>query len=285
MTRYQVVQTTTYTYEGLARQSISQCKLKPITNRQQRVLAFTLEVDPPTRSYEHLDYWGNHTATFYHWEPHAALTIRSMSTVEVEREPYTWTHLRQHHEPFSPEDARSRYAEFLHSTRYTSVSPSTLDRVSSDAWAGAANTFEFAVRLTQHLYQRFSYETGNTTVKTTAEEFCQTGKGVCQDFAHLMLALCRARGIPSRYVSGYIDTGQDAAVRGDAATHAWVELLMPGRVWVGFDPTNNQIVSSQYVQVAVGRDYQDIVPTRGVYIGGGQTLTVSVSVQRLGPAM
>ncbi len=103
-------------------------------------------------------------------------------------------------------------------------------------------------------------------------------RGVCQDFAHVMLAACRVNGVPSRYVSGYVYPG-DEGLRGDAAMHAWIECLLPSGVWCGFDPTNNVLASEHHVKVHVGRDYADVVPTKGVYRGPGKhRMRVSVSI-------
>ena len=281
MTRYQVGQITTYTYQGTARQSISQFKLKPLHDPDQRLISYRLTVDPPAPIYEHRDYFGNHTATVYHWDPHPALTIRTESVVELSRMPVSRDRVLKERSPSSLAEAAERHAEFVRPTVYTSAAPGLLDRLSQPLWEKAETPWDYAMGLTGYIYDTFFYVKGETTVETTADEFIQTQKGVCQDFAHLMLALLRYRGIPARYVSGYIDSGHDSAVRGDAATHAWVEVLMAQNMWAGFDPTNNQVVGSQYIRVAVGRDYRDIVPTRGVYTGGGQSLSVQVSVQHL----
>ena len=124
----------------------------------------------------------------------------------------------------------------------------------------------------------FTYQPGTTDIESSAQEFLEQKKGVCQDFSHLMLSMCRYRGISARYVSGYVNGGQDAALRGDAATHAWIEVAIPTLGWIGFDPTNNIYALNQHIRMAVGRDYGDIVPVKGVYWSGGkQDMTVKVS--------
>ena len=148
--------------------------------------------------------------------------------------------------------------------------------------------------LTRLLRRVFTYAPGTTHVNTPLSEVLQNKQGVCQDFAHLMLAICRRQGIPARYVSGYLytggrplsqdDRGDDDASRGvsvrDDAMHAWVECLLPDEQWRGFDPTNNLLTNDTYVKVHYGRDYGDVPPVKGVYHGPAtHTLNVTVRVQ------
>jgi transglutaminase-like putative cysteine protease len=254
MARYQVVQTTTYAYSPPARRTLTQCRLKPADDRHQRLLSFRMKIEPTARVHEHVDYFGNHAATFDIWAPHSTLTIRTESLLEVHRGPYDAVRHVLDRDPSNPANERARWAEYLAPTDYTRAAPDVLEKLSHDAWHTSATDYDYAWAIARQIYRRFRYVPGDTTVETTAEEFIAQGRGVCQDFAHLMIALLRCRGIPARYISGYIDCGQDAALRGDAATHAWVEALMPGRVWVGFDPTNNTWINNQYVRLAMGRD-------------------------------
>ena len=132
------------------------------------------------------------------------------------------------------------------------------------------------------IYERFRYEKGATHVHSSADQVLETGAGVCQDFAHLLLAITRVRGIPGRYVSGYHLPGGDTddAVSGGLASHAWAEVLIPGEGWLGLDPTQGASTSPFHVRVAYGRDYGDVPPVRGVYKGhAGQRLSVDVRVR------
>jgi transglutaminase-like putative cysteine protease len=124
------------------------------------------------------------------------------------------------------------------------------------------------------------YEPGATDVQTRADEVLALGRGVCQDFAHVLLAACRCVGIPARYVSGYL---YDQTLEGDnAASHAWVDIWDEGRGWLAFDPTHDREQTESYVRVAVGRDYADVPPTRGVYTGAAnEVLSVRVGLQAL----
>ncbi len=140
-------------------------------------------------------------------------------------------------------------------------------------------------RLTADIAERFAYSPKSTRVDSPIDEALETRAGVCQDFAHIMIALARQAGIPCRYVSGYLFHRPDSLDRSsDGATHAWVEALLPDLGWIGFDPTNNLIVGDRHIRVAVGRDYADVPPTRGVFKGKSAVrseLAVAVSV---GPA-
>ena len=133
------------------------------------------------------------------------------------------------------------------------------------------------------IYDAFEYETGVTEADSPIDHALAEGRGVCQDFAHIMIAICRDWGLPARYVSGYLFTDRGAAHdRSDPdATHAWVEVFLPSLRWVGFDPTNNILAGERHVIVAVGRDYGDVPPSRGVFKGEAESqLAVGVSVRR-----
>ena len=141
-----------------------------------------------------------------------------------------------------------------------------------------ATAFE---HLNHAIYEPFDYKDGVTEVDSPIDDALRAKSGVCQDFAHQMIAIARQWGIPTRYVSGYLyhrDDGSDRS--GEDATHAWVESFLPGSGWVGFDPTNNVLTGERHIRVAVGRDYADAPPTRGTYKGRAQSeLAISVSVQ------
>ena len=136
-----------------------------------------------------------------------------------------------------------------------------------------------AILLSEYVYNNFSYQKGITSVETKTEEVWQLKAGVCQDFAHMLLIILRMFEIPSRYVSGYI-CPKDKEMRGEGATHAWVELYVPNYGWLGLDPTNNCIVNDQHVRLATGRNFADCTPVKGTYKGSGEhTLEVSVEIK------
>ena len=128
------------------------------------------------------------------------------------------------------------------------------------------------IRLSDTLHSRFQYAPGSTSAASPIEEILNSGHGVCQDYAHVMIAVARSWGVPARYVSGYLYvSGSPDGQAWSNATHAWVECLLPELGWVGFDPTNQSLADERHVRIATGRDYLDISPTRGVRQGGGET--------------
>ncbi|WLD93133.1 transglutaminase family protein [Alkalihalobacillus sp. AL-G] len=281
--KYRITQHTHYSYEQPVSQSINQIRLKPIDDMKQECLCFQKEIKPDVPSYVHYDYWGNHVETFYAWEDHDQLLITTTSEVIID--PLTFvsslSFSPQMLEAFCSAGFQQRYAEFLTKTYYTTLDDVACERLTSPLWDQAANPFEYVKLVNEYIYETFTYKPGSTTVQTTAAEILEKKEGVCQDYTNLMLALCRYRGIPARYVSGYLYIGENSAMRGDAATHAWVEVKMPSAGWIGFDPTNNVLAKDQHIRVAVGRDYADIVPLKGVYQGGVQHLDVKVSVSAI----
>ena len=141
--------------------------------------------------------------------------------------------------------------------------------------------------LSSALYRAFEYETGITEADSPLDHALTEGRGVCQDFAHIMLAICRGWGLPARYVSGYLYTeSTEGGFRSDPdATHAWVEVFLPSLRWVGLDPTNNVLAGERHLAVAIGRDYADVPPSRGVFKGEAESqLSVGVSVRKASDA-
>lgn len=278
--RYRITQHTHYTYDQPVSHSINQFRLKPIDDLKQDCMSFEKTITPAAPSYVHYDYWGNHVETFYAWEEHTELMLETTSEVMID--PYAFkdfiTFSPQMNEAMFSNSFRHQYAEYLMKTNYTHLPDQVCKEVTDPLWNEAGNPFDFVNSVNRYIFETFTYESGTTTVNTTAAEAFEKKVGVCQDYTHLMLALCRFRGIPARYVSGYLYIGENSAMRGDAATHAWVEVKLPTAGWVGFDPTNNMVAKDQHIRVAVGRDYSDIVPLKGVYHGGTQNLDVKVSV-------
>jgi transglutaminase-like putative cysteine protease len=171
--------------------------------------------------------------------------------------------------------------DFREATPYVSIGPSVVALADAiDPHDGDLAAFFLAAGA--FVFNNFEYRSGTTDVRTTADEVIAARTGVCQDFAHVLIALARSRGIPTRYASGYIFSGATPALGADAS-HAWVEAYLPPYGWVGFDPTNERIVDDAFVLVAVGRDYGDVSPTRGLYRGPEfGSLSVAVAVGAAG---
>ncbi|UUZ87206.1 transglutaminase family protein [Paenibacillus sp. P26] len=178
---------------------------------------------------------------------------------------------------------QSRYIEYLLPTAYTEETEEPRAYAAKHPFR-ADGIYAWTRRLSEAIHRDLTYDPEATDVQTKVRDTLQLRRGVCQDYAHLMIALCRSMGLPARYVSGYHFVGdlQGGSADFEQASHAWVEVHIPGTGWLGFDPTNNAEVGWRYVKLGHGRDYKDIVPVKGVYRGaGGQTLEVAVDVRRL----
>nr|WP_255437491.1 transglutaminase family protein [Thalassobacillus sp. CUG 92003] len=172
------------------------------------------------------------------------------------------------------------YLAYLNETPYTFLYQEQIDDIVNQV-GDPSDPLQFSIQLMAFIHHSLRYDGEVTEVSTKACESWPLKAGVCQDYAHIMLGVLRAKGIPARYVSGYLYVGENSALVGDSATHAWVEVMMPGIGWVGLDPTNNVEALEQHIRVGTGRDYADVSPLQGVYRGGKHTLDVNVSVTLL----
>ncbi|WP_332691648.1 transglutaminase family protein [Halalkalibacter lacteus] len=280
--KYEVLQSTHYQYSMPIRQSINQSIFKPISSENQKVLSYEQTISPEAFCSEHSDYWQNDVVTFYIWAPHEELHVKTRSVIELNHRSTAISMSDESEEIMNSPQFKQDFAEFLMPTNYTFLSKEALHIISETLNRTAVNRYVFMERLNTYIYENFAYVPGTTDVKSIAAEAFEKKTGVCQDFTHLMLAVCRNEGIPARYVSGYIYSGEDVAMRGDSVTHAWVEVYFPKHGWVGFDPTNNMLARDQHICVATGRDYADVSPLKGVYYGNAeQELTVSISVKAI----
>ena len=178
-------------------------------------------------------------------------------------------------------DIPERTWAYLQDSRFVSRHPQ-IWRQALDLTAGIGPVFGQAVAIMHWVHREFRYETGSTTVSTHLEEAFALRRGVCQDFTHVMLGLCRAVGIPARYASGYLYNGPRDHLVGAQASHAWPEVFFPGVGWIGFDPTNETLADERYIKIAVGRDYDDVAPVRGTYHGSGHAkMSVTVEVEKV----
>lgn len=265
---------TEYRYSQDAWDSYNELWLQPADDYRQTLLGFTLSVSPHASLRSVLDYYGNTVHNFYLHEGHRALRVEARSKVVTYSTPDPI--------PVSAgilSELRPRFFEYLAPTARV---PLDRDWLTSFAMYPLEPHFDLVLYLknmTAHFHAHFSYNAKATGVNTPLADFAACKEGVCQDYAHAMLALCRQLGIPVRYVSGYLHTGL-----GVEGSHAWLEAFLPGNGWVGFDPTNGCLVSEGYVKIGYGRDYDDVPPMKGLRRGGGQdTLAVEVSVTEFEP--
>jgi transglutaminase-like putative cysteine protease len=278
---YSVRHTTTFRYEPAIRESVMEVRLQPRSDGEQRCLSFTLHVDPAANVMQYHDFIGNVVQHFDIAAKHAQLKVTAHSEVEV-----------QSVSPVRPSEsgdwndvdalvAGGDYWEMLLPSHFVRSSEQLEDLARELKLERRGNPMSLLMELNGAIYQLFAYVPQSTKVDSPIEHALQSRQGVCQDFAHIMIALVRQLKIPCRYVSGYMfhrDANEkDRSLEG--ASHAWVEALIPKLGWVAFDPTNNLVGADRHIRVAIGRDYADVPPTRGVYKGEAQSeLSVAVTV-------
>jgi transglutaminase-like putative cysteine protease len=276
--KLEVVHRTRYRYADPVRDSFNELRVRPVDGAQQDCERFLLRVVPPVRLRHYVDLHGNHVSFFELHEPHTGLEIEARSRVTTRAAelppPGCFPMARV------KECARmERCHEYLQPSRFVDPSPEAW-RLALDACHDQAGLWDAAAAIQSLVYREFAYVPGATNAQTPAVDVLRGRRGVCQDFAHVMLAMCRSVGIPARYVSGYLYNGPRELLRGAQASHAWCEVYVPGPGWRGLDPTNDQPAGERYVRVAVGRDYADVAPVQGTYRGTAeQQLAVEVDVQ------
>ena len=265
-----ILHRTRYVYSSPVRDSFNDVRLEPPSVPEQTVESFLLKVLPAVRLKHYTDFYGNWIHHFEIPEPHGYLLIESQSRVLT------------HWPTALPEDAKlcplssvagaadiERCFDFLQTSRYIELEADAW-RLALDAIDQQTDLWQAALAILQFTHGYLKYESKSTHVHTHMRDVIKTGCGVCQDFAHLMIGLCRSVKIPARYVSGYLAT--EAA----SATHAWVEVFIPGTGWRALDPTHNRQIDGSYVKIGHGRDYGDVPPVSGNYRG---TLEHSMEVQ------
>jgi transglutaminase-like putative cysteine protease len=270
-----VAHLTEYRYPEPAWDSFNEVRLFPADDHCQSLLSFALELSPDATVRSHDDYYGNRVHQFHIPEAHRKLVIQSRSSVVTYHRPAPI--------PVSADslpELRPRFFEFLAPTRRVPLDRDWAATMGAPMLSPDGDLVDYLSSLTRHLHGFFTYRQEVTKIDTPIEDFVRSGVGVCQDYTHAMLAVCRMLGIPSRYASGYLETAPGRNLGSDAS-HAWVEAYLPGSGWVGFDPTNGTIVGQTYVKVGHGRDYDDVPPVKGLRRGGGtESLRVAVSVLR-----
>ena len=287
MNRYRILHVTEFQYDGPVSESYNQVWLRPMQDEMQSCLSFRLSTDPQLQATSHFDALGNWVHRFNVVAEHRRLRVEAESVVLVQ-EPAPIPDLTAALDALGDQaEALDEYYDLLAPTDYVPHSPEVMELVRTVEQSGAGSAGDFARAAARLIYERFRYEKGATQVHSSIHDAMATGAGVCQDFAHLPIATLRMRGLPARYVSGYLAparTGEPSTrmeeVIGGMASHAWAEVFLPGAGWFGLDPTIGQEVNMQHVRVAYGRDYGDVAPVRGVYRGhAGQRLSVDVRVR------
>ncbi|MFP4312499.1 MAG: transglutaminase domain-containing protein [Nitriliruptoraceae bacterium] len=275
---------TRFRYAGAVSESQNELRACPTTDHRQALVHYHVRTDPASRVAAYRDHWGTRVDTFGIRLPHRHLEVVAEATVETQEpvRPLTPVPLAALQDPTFHDE----HLEFLQPSAHVSWGAG----VQAEAGRIAAGVGDDVVALAQAVHDHvggFTYLPGATRIGTPVEEILTARRGVCQDFAHLALALLRSLGVPARYVSGYLFAAADATGSDPGTdevtvqTHAWVEAAIPGWGWFALDPTNNQHVSERHVTIGRGRDYDDVAPFRGVFVGEQRhELEVEVAMRR-----
>jgi transglutaminase-like putative cysteine protease len=286
---FEIRHVTQYLYDEPVRESVMELWMQPRKSTGQGLISFDLEIEPPAQVFSYADSYGN---TVHHFDvppPHQRLSIVARSVVETYGRMALPERLdRQEWERLEAEAVKGECWDFLEPHGFAIHTPALGAFVKERGLDDLRrhDPLTAVLELSGALYRAFDYETGVTGADSPIDHTLADGRGVCQDFAHIMIAICRSWGVPARYVSGYLYTDREAGDRSDPdATHAWVEVFLPSLRWVGLDPTNNVHAGERHLAVAIGRDYTDVPPSRGVFKGEAESqLSVGVSVRRASDA-
>ncbi|MBM3762219.1 MAG: transglutaminase family protein [Acidobacteria bacterium] len=280
---YSIQHQTRFRYDSPVSESIMELHMQPRSEGRQRCLSYFVKVNPKARVLQYRDHLGNHVHHFSVAPKHTQLLITTEATVEsLDPDPLpgflpvqAWDELDR---MLQFED----FWEFLMPSDYAGPSELLKSFAEEIHASRREDPLTLVVELNRSIYNAFQYVPKHTHVNSPIDHALADRKGVCQDFAHILIALLRGLGIPARYVSGYVYRGKGTQDRSlDGASHAWVEAMLPGLGWVGLDPTNNLLASGRHIRTAIGRDYADVPPTRGTFRGGAQSeLDVLVRVTK-----
>jgi transglutaminase-like putative cysteine protease len=284
--RFDIRYRTTFTYEGLVRESQNEVRACPASDDRQQLIGYRMSTLPGSRVASSVDYWGTRVDAFGVRGPHLALEVIAEAAVETRQAPLVATAPRidalfdpafvdQHWEYLQP-SAHCHWGDGV-----TAAAIRQRDYVGADV-------VSLVLAMHRLAGSSLTYTPGSTYIGIDVEDVLSSGQGVCQDFAHLAVGMCRAVGIPARYVSGYIFTTDDATGADtdlnvvEVQTHAWFEAAIPGFGWLALDPTNQREVGLRHIKIGHGRDYDDVPPFRGSIAGPAQhDVDASVEIRRV----
>ena len=275
-----VTHTTDLSYSDLICESVMELRMVPRQEMDQHRLSFSLALGPPAAVNSYFDWQGNTVHSFTITPFHKAIRIVATSVVETDR---PRKEVEKFADTFPTPTDQSKYShyDYLQFEGPVVNSPELTDLVGLLERRPGSSLGELALQMLHLINEKFTYQKGITTSASPITDVLKTGSGVCQDFTHLMIGMARSLKIPARYVSGLIHPDAEK-YRGFTQTHAWCELYFPSAGWVGFDPTNACIVGANFVKVAIGRDFRDVAPNKGLYRGNAkETIDVRVESEEL----
>ncbi|HUD48753.1 MAG TPA: transglutaminase family protein [Candidatus Baltobacteraceae bacterium] len=254
--KWRIHHRTLYTYATPARDSFNEVRLTPANDVRQTLEFFSLQTTPAAATRRYNDFCSNIVHHFEIATPHTSLLIESYALVSTHPTPALSESAT--FPPLSTDEAFS--LDYLSATRFVDLDPATW-RLAIDATTGITDRWQAALAIMGFVYGYLTYAPASTHVHTHLRDVLAHRCGVCQDFAHMMLGLCRTLKMPARYVSGYLATEEASA------THAWVEVLLPTVGWHPLDPTHDRQIDETYIKIGTGRDYSDVAPVAGYYKG------------------
>jgi transglutaminase-like putative cysteine protease len=276
---YSIKHVTTFRYHPAVGESVMEVRMQPRSDMRQRCITFSLDVNPQANVMTYRDFFGNAVHHFDIPGRHKLIEVTAHAIVDIN--PAAWPAV--HYGTWEDLDTRvaeGDYWEMLLPSQYAKPTDLLAELSEELKLERRGAPLDLLMEVNRALYDKFDYAPNTTKVDSPIDDALRARRGVCQDFAHIMIALVRQLKIPCRYVSGYLfhaDKTKDRSPAG--ATHAWVEAYLGEAGWVAFDPTNNLLGSERHIHVAVGRDYADVPPTRGVYKGEAESeLSVRVVV-------
>ncbi|MCD9623407.1 transglutaminase family protein [Rhabdothermincola salaria] len=281
---------TSFTYDALVRESQNELRACPITDEHQQLVSYRVTTFPSAKVSSFVDYWGTRVDAFGLRSPHVAMEVVAEATVETLPRPLFSS--ASHRAALDAPAFRDEHAEYLAPSPHAEWDEGVRQAATTQAALVGPDTVGMVLAMHRFVGTSLRYTPGSTEIGVSVEDVLAHGHGVCQDFAHLAVALCRSQGIPARYVSGYLftrdeTTNLDPSEDGDddvvsVQTHAWFEAAVPGVGWLGLDPTNQQPVGPRHVKIGHGRDYDDVQPLRGIFSGNTRaTVEPHVEIRRL----
>jgi transglutaminase-like putative cysteine protease len=284
--RYRAMHLTRYLYEQPVSQCLTEARLTPRELPRQHLVHTALCIDPaPEVMVRRIDYFGNEVVASSIFRTHDSFITTASSLVEVvedtrpEPPAVTWEDARARLIEHADDEALAAY-EFTFDSPYVAAAPELAEYARPTFTAGRPLA-DAVKELSHRIHEEFLYCPRSTTIDMPLIEVLEKRQGVCQDFSHVMIGALRSLGLSARYVSGYLESG--TTYQGAEASHAWVSAFIPGYGWLDLDPTNDMVPGTGHVTIALGRDYGDVTPVKGIALGGGgQTVEVEVRVVPVG---
>jgi len=269
---------TTLKYSDAITETLMELRMAPRQASSQMRVSFNLAVGPPAGVWTYFDWLGNQVHAFSIIPPHSEVRIVAKTIVETQSEQPNLASITDEY-PVNPQDYT--FSDYLQFGGPVVDCPKLHELVAELETSRGTPMALLVMQMLHLIHSQFTYEKGVTTASTPISDVLEHRRGVCQDFTHLMIGMARVLKIPARYVSGIVHAG-NASLRGAAQTHAWCELYFPSVGWLGLDPTNKTLVNDHFVITAIGRDYRDVPPNRGVYKGKAkESIQVAVTTEEL----